>query len=148
MTDFDSDIMYSICDYLRDKGWERLGSGRHRITYGKDDKNIVIKVPYSLAGAKANISEFKVWHRFRYDEFDHRGLSLARCKLIYFKKYPLIVMEKVKVLAGPSKAPDIKLPGWCFAADSFQVGTTKNGKLVAYDYSCSNERYWPKNIQL
>lgn len=95
--------------------------GRHRRVFFDREVNEVIKVPFEPSGIDANFQELDVQEphlaRTRLDEDSTLyGIPLLRMELV----------EPVVELRG--------LPSWVRSIDAWQVGHTKDGRLVAYDW--------------
>jgi len=104
-----------------------LGSGSSRDTFAIND-NYVLKVPNTKYGAgcglQANMVEFLIYRRFK------KLLPLAPCKLYFYGKLPVLVMKRLHRPNGYNTIPE--LSGFC---DGYsQVGKTKSGKWLCYDY--------------
>lgn len=99
-----------------------IGEGRGRRVYLSNSELSVVKIPISEAGIFMNWAEDIRWKKSK-----ERNL-LARCRLI--PNSSILVMERVEVFQGHY----LHLPDWCWGVDCFQVGYTRAGKLVAYDY--------------
>lgn len=99
-----------------------LGSGRHRKVFLSRSGKYVIKVPHNDGGFRANQEEYDL-----YCNQAKSSIPLAKCRL---HKSDILLMEFVK---SASWRPD--LPEWVRSVDCQQVGYTRTGKLVAYDYS-------------
>lgn len=106
---------------------ERYGEpeeGRHRRVYFDRENHEVIKVPFHESGISAN-----------YEELDTQGPIYARTsldeELTAKYKIPVLRMEEVDVSLHYLN-PD--LPGWVDTIDCRQVGYTKDGRLVAFDW--------------
>lgn len=100
-----------------------LGEGRHRAVFYDREAGEVIKVPIERSGIDAN-----------FYELDLQDIILARTELDPSSTeygIPLLRMEYVE----PIPCTDHKgLPGWTLSIDCQQVGYTKDGRLVAYDW--------------
>ena len=112
---------------LIDNGWKFVGSGRHRRVLKR--KNYVIKIPWQIEGVQANISEFKLYRKFK-KESDN-GKQYAPCKLI---NNNCLIMKYVKVIDPDFSHKEIDQ--WVFyLKDGAQVGYDSDGNLLAFDYS-------------
>lgn len=117
--------LYDIHKYMCSKyGPPKLGTSR--VAY--ISKAVVFKVPTQPDG-------------FRYNEFEISLCSVpeipqARTHYLYRYGVPIVVMEKVE-----EATPDLirtrlgRIPKFVSYVDMGQVGFTKKGKLVAYDYA-------------
>lgn len=101
--------------------YEYLGCGRNRIVFRLKSKNYVVKVPVNLAGNSDNCFEAKK------QDF---GYPVAKAKRVIIGDFCCAVMEYVE------HADRFKheLPDWTDFVDCRQVGFTKKGELVAYDF--------------
>ncbi len=64
---------------------------------------------------------------------------LAPCSLVFYKKIPLILMDKVDVVGtvedgDPEWIEDNSDSPLCQLHDGYQIGLTKKGEMVCYDY--------------
>jgi len=108
------------------KNLKVLGEGRNRITFELNDR-FVLKVPLNEYGVLDNETEAKMY-RNRSDG----DIRLARCrKVLNSFGLPLLVMERVDI----DSVESLELPHWVDFIDCSQVGYTKKGELVAYDYA-------------
>ena len=112
-----------VIDSLKKRGYTYLGSGRNRDTYLSNNKKWVVKVPRNEAGYFNNFSESDVYcsRGFYY-------INPARCKLLG----SLLVMEYVEPI-NVFKMKDY--PRWADCVDGGQVGLSRSGKIVAYDFA-------------
>jgi len=96
-----------------------IATGRHRVIFLDGDE--VIKVPSREFGILACNYELNIqgeeYARTRLDEFLSNETGL-----------PIVRMEYVEHV-GFSEKPD-----WTWSIDGGQVGKTKDGRLVAYDW--------------
>ena len=111
---------------MKSRHLEYLGSGRTRAVYrlwpgGK----WVLKVPLDEWGLFDNASEARQWKGEGSCLYKHQ---MARCRLL---PSGCLLMEYVV----PVTHSFMELPSWTYSVDCFQVGTTSDGRLVAYDYS-------------
>ena len=128
-----SDIISAAVDAAREAGLEELGCGRNRATYALGPRH-VLKIPVNEDGMYDNSSEAEQWRRRR----EHSSFPIARCRILLNKDgLPLLVMERV-VPTEPKPRP--AMPDWVYSIDCQQVGYTRKGALVAYDFS----RYEPE----
>ena len=98
-----------------------IDSGLDRIVF--DASRWVIKVPRSSWCYGANYTEASYGHR------SCKSDTLAICRLFHIDSVPVLWMEKVEPVTSFSNLPD-----WTNFIDCQQVGYTRKGKLVAYDY--------------
>jgi hypothetical protein len=100
--------------------------GKHRVVFFDLKNDQVLKVPFKKeSGIAAN-----------FQELDFQDENLAKTeldeKLSLKFGIPIIRMELVQVV---DDIDDIKnLPDWVVCIDCQQVGYTKQGRLVAYDW--------------
>lgn len=107
-------------------GLTRVGSGCSRATYRTRSGRYVVKFPWCDDCGETD------------NRYEHKGFSAgvpyyARCRLIRVAGADCLVMEWV----DPLKCfdPPDELPDWVDGIDCSQVGHTRRGKLVAYDYA-------------
>ena len=103
-----------ILQYL-DEDW--LGAGRGRVAF--KHKNYVVKIPYTMEGIMFNRME-----AYSYKKHNADG-RFARCRMHGI----MLVMEYIEQIKDHDD-----LPLWVSYIDCGQVGYTRTGKLVAYDY--------------
>lgn len=111
-----------IFEYLKKRYGNHIGEGRHRITF--ESKYCVIKLPHNSAGYLANLYEAKLYKTDIY--IRHR---LAKCKIVYFGDFAILVMQKLN-----TNWHWTEMPSWSKHYDCQQVGTTRQGEWKAYDY--------------
>lgn len=110
---------------------QMLGYGRHRITFKLSDK-YVLKVPYVEDGVYDNHQEVKLYNRFR------EAGKCARCRIVKLYNLPCLIMEMVTPFVY-GKTPGEDWPEWSNYVDCGQVGVTRKGNVVAYDYADSSD---------
>lgn len=98
-----------------------LGKGTQRWVY--DMGVYVLKVPLDEAGLMANDREANTFKRWK-NRPDLDGCYYARCHLW---KNGWLLMEKITPLKEDP-------PEWADWIDCHQVGQTRHGKVVAYDF--------------
>lgn len=103
---------------------KHLGKGRHRITYLLPSGLNVLKVPINEAGRHANLCESTLFH------FKRAPYPVARCAMLHGTGF--LIMEYVEPVY---RSQLTVVPAWADLVDCFQVGFTRKGKLVAYDYT-------------
>lgn len=102
-----------------------LGEGRNRLVFGHN--GFVIKVPKDTAGYFDNEREARISRMFgRLPNLD--GVCYARCHLL---PNGWLVMERVVEYLNYGHP---ECPEWGGFIDCCQVGKTKDGRVVAYDY--------------
>jgi hypothetical protein len=116
-----NEILAGVHYWANKEYGEPIGSGLYRIVYDAGDE--VCKIPKSFYTIGMNYSE-----EYKYQRYQKEGI-LAKCYIIHKNDFPLLYMEKV-ILATDFK----NLPDWVGGIDCMQVGYTKEGVLVAYDY--------------
>lgn len=105
-----------------------IGEGRHRIVFG--DGDYVVKCPTSASGVSACDEE--VYGAHFVDMYAKTSLDPLSKEVAPIN---LTRMERVKRIEELDYDPI--LPSWVNSIDCQQVGYTKDGRLVAYDW----ERY-------
>lgn len=126
--------------HLQSKGWKFIMCGRHRSCYVRG--NVVIKIPHFMepvlyTGIDANRKEYILYRKFRSHHDPRNGARYAPCRLL---PNGSLMMRAVKDCFDDSRYEDDQkswtLPGWCYdLKDGPQVGTDKNGIVMAYDYA-------------
>jgi hypothetical protein len=114
-----------------------LGSGRHRSVYDLQD-GWVLKLPYCATGVRANEEEFDAYTKMiaAGNVWGNYNPVYAQCSLLVFHGVLAVRMEKVEVdIYG--RQDMTREYGWIASVDCGQVGWTKDGRLVAFDYSYS-----------
>lgn len=102
--------------------------GRHRVVFFDRKNNEVIKIPISDSGIAANFQELDY-------QDDNLAITNLDEKLSIKYHIPIIRMEYVKPISMEDlEEKEGKIPGWVYSIDSAQVGYTKDGRLVAYDW--------------
>jgi hypothetical protein len=96
--------------------------GRHRAVFR--DGDTVIKVPTVLSGIDANCYEEHTCD----NQWEPRARAWFDQELSTRFGLPILRMESVKHVGWSEKAD------WTWSVDCGQVGTTKDGRLVAYDW--------------
>jgi hypothetical protein len=100
-----------------------LDFGRHRAVY--DAGRNVLKVPRHEKGYYDNLWEHDKSRSYGLRP-DVNGIFYARCRAL---PSGILVMEKV--IDPPSR---MSLPDWVGYVDCQQVGLTRDGRIVAYDF--------------
>jgi hypothetical protein len=118
-----SDFLNQYKDQL-----EFIGEGRSRRVYRHKKTNYVIKIPLDNYGADDNYIEASASKSFYKDKDLDEYLPCARCRLF---KGIFLVMEYVEYVKNPYSN---EMPDWVGCVDCGQVGYTRNGDLVAYDF--------------
>lgn len=87
-----------------------------------EDLDQVIKVPLSDSGARGNFQEVRI-------QGPHYARTTLDKKLSKEFELPIIRMERVYPLKKGEELPD-----WVREIDGAQVGWTRDGRLVAFDW--------------
>jgi hypothetical protein len=117
-----------------------LGRGTCRSVWDFSDSK-VLKIPNANDGSyndghihtcSSNLLEYLMYNRLK------KKFPLAPCSMVFYKAVPLILMDKVEVVGEVcddpewiDENPDSPL---CELHDGYQIGLTKKGKMVCYDY--------------
>lgn len=120
--------MYSyipVLDYMRKTYGPEIGYGRHRVVFR--DGDYVYKVPLSLEGVDDNYREASG------PEWSDDPEKFADCVIISCLGVDVLLMEYVEHAGWPSEPCPPELE-WTWYIDCGQVGYTKDGRLVAYDW--------------
>lgn len=104
-----------------------IGRGRNRVVFYDEITDTVVKAPMRDAGCFGNEHEA----RTSSSKYEPRAAARLDERLSAEFGRPILRMEYVKH-TGWSKEPD-----WTWSVDCGQVGVTRDGRLVAYDW----ERY-------
>ncbi|PTH79100.1 hypothetical protein [Aeromonas veronii] len=107
--------------------------GTSRVSY--ISKSVVFKLPVSSDGFRHNDWEGSLMSIG--EEGDSHYIPLARSRLHPgYIDIPIVVMEKVEEASLQCIRERLgHIPGFVSAVDMSQVGFTKKGKLVAFDYA-------------
>lgn len=101
-----------------------IGKGRNRLAYYHN--GFVIKIPRNSNGVTDNRWESAKYRNYpRHGRKEINGICFARCRLLH---NDWLVMELL------TTAMHDDLPKWAGYVDCGQVGLTKSGHVVAYDY--------------
>lgn len=98
-------------------------AGSSRIAYVDHDKGVVYKVPTTKRGMRDNIRDASLYEKQR-EGRGNKNRPIARCVLLHDF---VLEMELVTPLKQ-WEAPDNFLE-----SDGFQIGETKDGKIVFFD---------------
>lgn len=112
--------------YRKRAQWVR--QGRNRIVYGLPN-HLVVKLPTNPAGIADNLHEAKRRNTGRELANPDKCEQYPRTWLIDCV-LPVLYMEQVEVCRGD----EWSLPLWVDWTDNSQVGYTRRGRLVIYDY--------------
>lgn len=103
--------------------------GRNRNTF--DMGRYVVKVPKNLCGFADNDWEGSVSNANN----DPSVVRYARTRLAYVDEVLIVFMEKVEPATSAEIVARLGFePDWTNDVDGGQVGFTRDGRLVAYDY--------------
>lgn len=109
--------------------------GRNRIVF--DMGMFVAKLPCAWGGFGDNDWEGSVSNSKEQMLEPTKHLQYARTKLVYVGGIPVCYMEKVDEaldIDGIHPFDNKRMPGWVSYVDCGQVGYTRRGRLVAYDW--------------
>ena len=106
--------------------------GTSRVTYLS--KFVVFKVPVTLDGFRNNDWEASLCGIG--EEGTDYHIPLARSRHLPHQDIPVVVMERITEASISDILEKLgKIPDFVSAVDSAQVGFTRKGKLVAFDYA-------------
>lgn len=106
--------------------------GTSRATY--IGKNFVFKLPITMMGYRDNDNEGSIISIGK--EGDEFYVPIARSKLLPRVDIPIVIMEKVtEVTMDDIASVHGSVPSFFSIVDSGQVGYTRKGRLVAFDYA-------------
>jgi hypothetical protein len=130
--DFDSGILKALHERFAKRAIEYT-FGRNRGVFVMP-RNYVVKIPKNADGFTDNDWEGSVSNFDESDpNFDPDDVQFARTRLFYYPIendfIPILFMEYVKQDTDWDSHPD-----WVGSVDCGQVGYTKKGRLVAFDY--------------
>lgn len=95
-------------------------------------QKVVVKLPIDSLGFMANDWEGSISNTP--ESFNHPYyVQYPRTRLYYWKGIPILWMEKVEIADWTDKSYS-DFPDWVGSVDCGQVGYTRKGRLVAYDY--------------
>lgn len=106
--------------------------GRNRITFMFS--TYVVKLPWTFDGFTDNDWEGSISNipDAPYSDWE---IQYARTRLCYVGEIPVLFMERVEPLSGRRVVERFGYePEWVSFVDCGQVGLTRSGRLVAYDY--------------
>lgn len=109
--------------FIAQHGLALVGAGNHRAAYRTRSGRYVVKFPcgYDDAGQFDNEYEARHWRE---------SPLYPRCRLIAVAGASCLVMEWVE----PATCWEL-LPPWVDSIDCGQVGYTRRGELVAFDFA-------------
>lgn len=111
--------------------YELIGSGRNRATFKLKSGNYVIKFPLSEAGEGDNDWEASIVSN-KSEESDE--IKYPKTRYITLNGFVCVVMEFVDDLSSNPEEYWFLKEDWFNSVDGGQVGKTKSGHIVAYDY--------------
>jgi hypothetical protein len=111
------------------KKYEVVGFGRNRITFKLRSGNYVIKFPLSEAGEGDNDWEGSVVSNKKEDSED---IKYPKTRYLTIEGFVCVIMEIVKELEIEEYW--FLKEDWFGSVDGGQVGKTRSGHVVAYDY--------------
>ncbi len=126
-TESSSEVIKDVLQNVRNdysRKYLCLGYGRHRITFEISETHVA-KVPLNDYGIYDNEKEAQLFEQEGYDG----EIPYASCSIKYVFNVPILIMEKVERIEFSDA------PRWAWYVDCCQVGRTKEGKIVAYDYA-------------
>lgn len=106
--------------------------GRNRIVF--DMGYYVVKLPSDHAGFGDNDWEGSVSNGPEQLANPLDYIQYARTRLMYVQDIPVCLMEKVSTEHEVHPFSDKSMPDWVSSVDCGQVGYTRRGRLVAYDW--------------
>lgn len=116
------------------KGPDQTVVARNRIAFLFEKH--VVKIPRCQDGLFDNDWEGSV--RNNEESLGHPYyVQYPRTRLFYWKDVPILFMERVEPVNWKEKLKsigDFEFPDWVNSVDCGQVGYTRDGRLVAYDY--------------
>lgn len=126
----------AMCDSLKDRGFDYVGSGMFRAVYMRG--GVVIKVPHNKDGYIDNRTEAAAWKKYR-NKPTSFGVYVAPCRLLSDGCLMMVSVDSENVDYG-------SLPAWARQIDCSQVGMYK-GNLVAYDFALDvmEREQWEKD---
>lgn len=125
-------LLISICEWLYAKSEDVKFDGRNRVTFIR--KSYVIKVPATIDGFADNDWEGSVSNT-KESLNNPEEIEYAKSRLVEYKGIPLVFMERVEEAYHHEITSRLGYyPDWVLSVDCQQVGFTKSGRLVAYDF--------------
>lgn len=108
-------------------------SGRNRNTFILSDR-IVVKLPRNFDGFTDNDWEGSISNSI--ESFNHpEHIQYPKTKLVFVTEVPIVFMQRITPLQSTEITQMFgSEPDWTFSVDCGQVGITRQGRLVAYDY--------------
>lgn len=103
--------------------------GRNRNVF--DMGNYVVKIPKNLDGFADNDWEGSISNA----NDDPEEIRYARTRMVEVSEVPVVFMERVEHASTAETIARLGFePDWVGSVDCGQVGFTRDGRLVAYDY--------------
>lgn len=129
-------------NYVHIKGFKFLGRGSYRMCFLREGRKWVIKIPRNQKGIYDCRNEALIYkHRkgkLNPKAPDEYQGALARCRLREIKGVPCLIMPFLENIREDYDAH----PPWVRQlCDGTQVGKTRKGKIVVYDYGNESDSY-------
>jgi hypothetical protein len=103
-----------------------IGETKNRMVFA--NKRNVFKLPMNVYGWSDNAMEcYKFKQAWRLQD---KKCNLARCRIIDITEVPILIMQRLYPIPE-----DMKLPDWVDFIDSQQVGLSRDGRILAFDYA-------------
>lgn len=125
------------------KGFKYLSEGSYRMCFLREGRKWVIKIPKNLKGIQDCRNEASIY-KHRKGKLNPKAPSelqgaLARCRLREIKGIPCLIMPYLENMRDNYN----EHPEWTKQLmDGVQVGKTKKGKVVVYDYGNESDGNW------
>lgn len=108
-----------------------IGAGRNRATFLLKSGKFVIKFPLSEAGEGDNDCEGSIVS----NKFDEDGeIKYPKTRYVLIEDLVFVIMEKVEMFPEDLIEYNESHEDWFDSVDGGQVGKTRSGHVVAYDY--------------
>lgn len=135
--------MEYLDEAMQSHGFKLIGHGKHRRGYLSPNGRYVLKFPMFSGGMHDNRLEHQTWHRHK-NTPNKDGILYAPCRII--DNFVLMMWAcsdtcgwsdgcNRAIEGGTLKRRTENVPMWADYIDCSQVGTLRNGKIVAYDYA-------------
>lgn len=111
---------------------KQVYTGRNRITF--DMGRYVVKLPSNFDGFTDNDWEGSVSNGPEQLARPTEFIQYARTRLAVVGEIPICLMDRVDTNVRRKKYAGRVLPDWVNSVDCQQVGYTRRGRLVAYDW--------------
>lgn len=134
------DWSYAQFDHQFEKaripGWQFVAKGSFRACYKRPNRKWVLKVPRIKKGIQDCVNEASMFkHRegkYNPKAEEHMQGALAPCRIVKIAEMPCLIMPEVDTTLR-NRYNDH--PKWThMLRDGRQIGTTRRGKVVVYDY--------------